>query len=324
MLIGKYLTISVPLDPRSVKHNKSVSPNKTQNICNFMSQIDRKLVTILNVRTDSTSTPKVLKQVQEKIARKQKFYIVTPNPEIVLLANQDPELLKILNSADISLPDGIGLVAADKFLKLRNPKYVALRLLILPLQGLLVGCQILSGKVADYNLQVIRGREMTVGLIKLADKEKWKIFFLGGEKEEAKIAADKVVQKYSGIRIKSCSGPILTREGLPTDEREKEIETETVRQINALKPQLLFVGMGAPRQEKWVYRQLPKLSIDGAMVVGGTFRYIAGMYKLPPQFIVDSGLEWLWRLFTGSQNKERIIRAFPRFAFKVLSEKLSN
>jgi len=282
-------------------------------------------VKILEVKLDSTSRERVLRQVLAKIIKKQRFYIVTPNPEIIVKAEKDSELKKILNSADISLPDGVGLLAADKFINLKTPENKLFKTVTLLFQGLTVGISIVFRKSRlEENLKLIKGRLMFLELIKFANKRGWKVFFLGGFSGAAKKTSDILRRNYKKIKIESSNGPVLNEIGFPIDQEQEKVEKETVEKINQFKPQLLFIGFGAPKQEKWVYRWFKKLNIGGAMVVGGTFDYISGEGKKIPGWIGKTGLEWFWRLITGSQNLGRITNAVIIFPLKVFIDKLNN
>ena len=83
---------------------------------------------------------------------------------------------------------------------------------------------------------------------------------------------------------------------------------------------MLFVAFGAPKQEKWVYRNLEQLKCNLVMVVGGSFDYVAGTRKDVPHIVNKAGLEWLWRLLTGSQNIERIFNAVIKFPWLIIKE----
>jgi N-acetylglucosaminyldiphosphoundecaprenol N-acetyl-beta-D-mannosaminyltransferase len=77
------------------------------------------------------------------------------------------------------------------------------------------------------------------------------------------------------------------------------------------------VGFGAPKQEKWIYKWLPKLRVGGAMAVGGTFAYLSGQSKLPPKWMEERGLEWLWRLLNEPRRALRILKAVILFPLKI-------
>lgn len=280
----------------------------------------RKFDTILGVRIDSTELVEVLRNVRYLISHNNKFYIVTPNPELVLMAKEDRELLGIVNSADFALPDGVGLRYASKFLYGRD-------------------------------LKIVPGRKLFLELIGLANKKGWKVFFLGGEGEEAKLSAKKLRLSYKKIKIETFNGPRVDESGEPVSEvddsiqenakrklgnelnadmpfsvreRHSATQSDAIKRINDFRPQLLFVAFGMPKQEYWIAKNIKRLDIGGTMAVGGTFRYIAGLSKLPPKWMENAGLEWLWRLITEPWRAKRIFMAFPIFPLKVFWYKLRN
>jgi len=252
---------------------------------------DRKQGQILNIELSSTSKLRVLSFVRDSISHKSMFLIVTPNPEIILEAQEDKKLAKILNSADLALPDGVGLV--------------------------------LSAKILGFPaLNLIKGREMFLDLAKLANKKHWKIFLLGGRKDEAEAAAEILSRSLKSVKIAYSAGPELNQAGEPTTLKDRELEKDIVAQINKFAPQILFIGFGAPKQEKWTAKWYRKLNVGGAMVVGGTFNYISGRASLPPKWMENYGLEWLWRLITQPWRIVRIFKATVVFPIKVFLYKL--
>lgn len=275
---------------------------------------------ILGVRIDLPTKNRVLREVRSFVERKHKFYITTPNPEIVLLASKDNKLKKIIANSSICLPDGSGVVMAVRFDKLYSPKDPLLRFLYLFFKGLGIGTKFIFHSESGFE-QVVRGREVFMDLIRLANKKGWRVFLLGGEGNEATGTRSEIEKNYKRIKIEATKGPMLDQNGSPTNKNEKIVENISVQKINKFKPHILFVAFGAPKQEKWVYKWLPKLNIGGAMVVGGTFKYISGLAKLPPKNFTSSGLEWIWRFFTGSQKLDRIFTAFPIFPLKVFWNK---
>lgn len=280
-------------------------------------------ISILGVKISSTSTNTVLRFVQFCIHKDKKFFIVTPNPEICVMTESDKELAKVINSADISLPDGIGILAAHRFLTLSNPKNKLTRLFTLLAQGIGVAFLILFNKGwLEKNLKLVKGRKMFMDLVKLANKRSWKIYFLGDKLQSAEKAKKELEKNYKSVKIKASIGPSLNKSGEPISKAGRREEAESVKEINEFRPHILFVGFGAPKQEKWVYRHLPQLQFGGALVVGGTFDYVSGKTKLPPGWIEGRGLEWLWRLATGSQRLKRVGSATWKFPVKVFLEKM--
>jgi N-acetylglucosaminyldiphosphoundecaprenol N-acetyl-beta-D-mannosaminyltransferase len=246
------------------------------------SENSQKIGQIMQIKVNSTTASEVLTRVEDFISCNTKFSIVTPNPELILMAQKDNNLIKALNDADFSVPDGFGL------------------------------------KFADPKLKIIKGRELFMDLIKLADKKSWKIFLLGGIGDEAELASRRLKISNKKLKIKFNKGPMLGGDAKPATDADKKLETESINQINLFKPDLLFVAFGNPKQEIWIAKNLSKLNVGGAMAVGGTFRYIAGLSKLPPKWMAGIGLEWLWRLITEPVRIGRVFRAVIVFPLKLL------
>lgn len=234
----------------------------------------RNYVNILGVRLDSTSTSSVLNTIGGFWHSGYKFSLFTANPELLVMAAKDQSLKKIINSADLVIPDGVGLKYAAKFLH-------------------------------KMDLNIIPGRKLFLKLLALARKNNRKVFFLGGKGIENVFA-----------------GPVLDENGEPKTAKEAKIQKEVIQKINEIKPDLLFVGFGMPKQEKWIDKNAEKLDVKGIMAVGGTFDYVFGKARLPPEWLEKLGLEWLWRLLHEPKRAPRILNAVIIFPLKVLCSKL--
>lgn len=289
-----------------------------------MNKTAHKYFKILGVSIISKQTSIVLRQVRQNILQNRKFLIVTPNPEHLIQAQSDPKFAKILNSADISIPDGVGLAAAAKFLSLPNVEFKPLRLFVIILQGFIVGFTLLFNKKhLDSYLEIIKGRNLFLYIIEIANKKGWRVVLVGDKLESAQKALIKISANYKKVQLFAFTGPNLDDEASCVLAEDQKIEQELVEKINSIRPEFTFVGFRAPVQEKWLYKWLPKLKVNGTMVVGGTLDYISGKSKLPPKWIDNLGLEWLWRLLTGSQKIRRIWNATVVFPYKVFLQKLT-
>lgn len=285
----------------------------------------RKQVKILGVKLTSTSRVRVLRFVRERIKEDTKFYIVTPNPEIIILAQSDKTYKRILNFADLSLADGIGLAQAHKFLSLPNPKEPVRRFLTLLVQGLAMGfLTVVDRKRIKEGFEVITGRQMFLELVRLANKKGWRVFLLGGETDVADKTRELLSHGLKKVKIESDRGPRLDTAANPVSSKDRKAEKKAILEINRFNPHLLFVAFGAPKQEKWVYKNLPKLNVGGAMTVGGTFDYISGKANLPPEWVENLGLEWTWRLLTQPKRARRVATAFPIFPLKIFWHKFTS
>ncbi len=256
------------------------------------SKITQEYRNILGVNVLSTNLPQLLDNIKQKIHNKDKFLIFTPNPELVLASKDNILLKKALNAVDFNVPDGVGLKFASKFL---------------------------YGK----NLNIIPGRVLFQKLIEVASDNDWKVFLLGGENNESVLVAESIITYFPTIHIVTSKGARLNQKGEPATKDDQKLMDEAVKRINDFKPDLLFVAFGNPKQELWLINNLKSININGGMAVGGTFRYLAGMSKLPPQWISMLGLEWLWRLFTEPKRFGRVFNAVIMFPLAVLKNKFN-
>ncbi|MBR5467961.1 MAG: WecB/TagA/CpsF family glycosyltransferase [Firmicutes bacterium] len=205
--------------------------------------------------------------------------VCTPNPEIVMAAQEDEKLMSILKAADMVVPDGIGVVLASKFNKVK-----------------------IEERVAGYDL-------CHAVFEKMAPQGKT-VYFFGGAPGVAHKAADKMTKKYKGLKI------VGTRNGYFTAADEKEI----IREIKKHSPDLLLVGLGSPKQEKWIYENLRFTGAKAAIGVGGSFDVMAGNVKRAPKAFQKLGLEWFYRLLCQPTRIKRMMK-LPVFAVKVIFSK---
>ncbi len=283
----------------------------------------QKYVNILGINILSTNIQELLTGINQKITHNIKFSILTPNPELVLMANKNSKLQEIVNRADFAVPDGIALLSAERFLNTSINKLDAFylpRLLFTWFKCFYI--YPFDRKKLNGYLSLIKGRELFMRLAKIAPENDWKVFLLGGMDNEAELAAKRLASLYPGISVSSFRGPKLDEKGNPVSQVDTKLERDVVDRINKFTPDLLFVAYGAPKQEIWIHNNLSKLNIKGAMAVGGTFRYIAGMSKLPPRWMEALGLEWLWRLITEPGRLPRIFNAVVVFPIEVIRSKL--
>ena len=148
------------------------------------------------------------------------------------------------------------------------------------------------------------------GVPKIAERaaqEGWKLFFLGAAPGIADQAADILREKYPGLQV------VGTYSGSPAPEEEDEIVTL----VNASGADILLVAYGAPRQDQWIARNIPRLEVSMAMGIGGSFDFIAGIIPRAPVWMQNAGIEWLYRLYLQPSRIGRMMR-LPRFVFAVL------
>lgn len=155
--------------------------------------------------------------------------------------------------------------------------------------------------------QRVTGSDGVPIIAERAAQKGWRLFFLGAAPGVAEKAADVLRQKYPGLQI------VGTYSGSPAPNEEDAL----VERVNASGADILFVAYGAPEQDKWIARNLPRLRVKMAMGVGGAFDFIAGIIPRAPLWMQRIGLEWLYRLYLQPRRIGRMMR-LPLFALNVL------
>lgn len=153
----------------------------------------------------------------------------------------------------------------------------------------------------------VTGSDGVPMIAKYAARRGWKLFFLGAGAGIAEKAANIMREQYPGVQI------VGTYAGSPAPFEEEGI----VKMVNHTGADILFVAYGAPEQDKWIARNLPRLEAKMAMGVGGAFDFIAGVVPRAPMWMQKLGLEWLYRLIRQPWRLRRMMR-LPRFVLAVL------
>ncbi|MDD4178700.1 MAG: WecB/TagA/CpsF family glycosyltransferase [Candidatus Margulisbacteria bacterium] len=142
----------------------------------------------------------------------------------------------------------------------------------------------------------VSGIDLMVELIKKGRR----IFLLGGAPGVAEEAADKLINNITGVCVAG------THDGYFSD------DSKVIKQIKEDKPDILFVGLGAGRQERWLNRHLKELNVPVSMVIGGSLDVISERKKRAPKWVRALYIEWLYRLLTEPQRWKRQL-ALPKF-----------
>lgn len=273
-------------------------------------------VEILGVKVNKTITDQVLRDMKYFLSDGKRHYIVTTNPEFIMAAQDDEVFRDILNRADISIADGVGLLWAAKYLDVRSRDSEVGVSKIAELFRLMISGSslIIYPKYCKTVLQErIAGVDLIWKVAKLCEQQNCSVFLLGGRNGVGEIAAKKLKQKYPNLNI---VGVFEGAAGIEGDERARVI-------ISKKKPDVLLVAFGQVKQEKWIARNLEELkSVKLAMGVGGSFDFIAGKAQRAPGFFRKIGLEWLWRVSREPWRFGRIVNATYVFVSLVYKEKL--
>ena len=159
-------------------------------------------------------------------------------------------------------------------------------------------------RLGHPGLERVTGIDLIQALFPIAHEGKWRIFFLGGKPGVAEQAANQVVLKNHGITWDAMHGYFNSEE-----------EAELLEKIRLFKPDVLLVGLGAPRQEYWIAEH-PGLAFV-SIGVGGSFDALAGIVARAPKRLQDLHVEWLYRLCKEPWRWKRQA-VLPRFVIKIL------
>ena len=158
--------------------------------------------------------------------------------------------------------------------------------------------------------QRIPGQMYFRKVLEVGEKEGWTFYLLGGKDDVPELATENIRKLYPNIKI------VGYHEGF----FEKDSEEDVIAEINTLKPNVLFVAMGAPIQEKWIEKHKHELNVDVAAGQGGTFDYEAGKIKRAPIIFQKLGIEWFWRLMLQPARIFRMI-VLPIYLMKIVFTK---
>lgn len=154
--------------------------------------------------------------------------------------------------------------------------------------------------------QRIPGQSYFRKILEVGEKENWSFYLLGGKDEVPKLTAENVKKIYPNLNI------VGYHEGF----FDKDSEEDVIAEINKLQPNVLFVAMGAPLQEKWIAKHKNDLKVDVAAGQGGTFDYEAGKIKRAPKVFQKLGIEWFWRLMLQPSRIFRML-VLPIYLIKI-------
>ncbi|MBN7810774.1 WecB/TagA/CpsF family glycosyltransferase [Algoriphagus sp. H41] len=191
------------------------------------------------------------------ILQKGKTIINTLNQYSFCLAEEDKVFKKALMSSDVLLPDGIAIVLSAKFL---------------------------SGN----NFSKIAGADLHEFALKYLNNVYGSCFYLGSMNDTIEAISSKVAEEFPNVRVSGYSPPFK-------DQFTEEDNKIMIEKINEFGPDVLFVGMTAPKQEKWVFQNKDKIQATYICSIGAVFDFYSGKIERPNAIWVKYGLEWFAR-----------------------------
>ena len=239
---------------------------------------------ILGYQVAATSIADCLSLIAASIdGEPQGKYFACANPHSLEVARHDPLFSRALKQADLLVPDGVGIILASR---------------------------LLGGTIRER----ITGSDIFHGVCTLLDSRPGSsVFFLGSSEETLSLIEDRMRIDFPHITVAGTYSPPFRAEFSPEDNRRM------LTAINRAKPDVVWVGLTAPKQEKWIYQHRDQIQVKFIGAIGAVFDFYAGNIKRSPPVFQRLGLEWLPRLLQEPRRLwRRNVISNPGFMLRVL------
>ncbi len=224
----------------------------------------------MNTEIDNLTMQETLERINELILEDKNSFVVTPNVDHIIQLERGGELKEAYQYADLILTDGKPLIWISKW----------------------YGTPI---------KEKISGSDLFPRLCGLAAEKGYTMYFLGAAEGVAAKAAENLMNKYPGLQVVGTYSPPY---GFEKDEAEME---KIIRQIRDVKPHILIVGLGCPKQELFILHHREELGVPLSLGLGASLDFEAGNIKRAPAWMADHGLEWLYRI---TQDPKRLAKRY--------------
>jgi N-acetylglucosaminyldiphosphoundecaprenol N-acetyl-beta-D-mannosaminyltransferase len=240
-------------------------------------------VNVLGVGLSVLNLQTALDAIADAVRTRRKGYVCVTGVHGVMEAQNDPALRKILNRAFLCTPDGMPMVWMGK------------------LHG-------------HSEMRRVYGPDLMLDVCAWSGKNPCRHFFCGGADGVAQALAEKLKARFPKLEIAGTFTPPFR----PLNAEEEKQFAETVHQAG---PDILWVGLSTPKQEKFMAEYLPKLDVTLMIGVGAAFDFHSGRVKQAPRWMQRSGLEWFYRLCREPRRlAKRYFKNNPLFALKILGQ----
>ncbi len=239
-----------------------------------------KRVNILGVQISPINMEDALSIIDDLITHPDQQYICVTPAHSIMDAYDDAEFRRILNSSGLTTPDGMSVVW---ILKLRGHKEV--------------------GRVY--------GPDIMLATCQRGVEKSYRHFLYGGKPGVADDLAAQLTDRFDGLQIAGTLSP-------PFRQLTTEEDRETVGLINAVNPDIVWVGLSSPKQERWMAEHLGRIHAPVMIGVGAAFDFLSGSKPQAPQWMQRSGLEWLFRFASEPRRLWPRYKRYPLFVWLVL------
>lgn len=238
-------------------------------------------VDILGVGVSAVSLTDAVDEIARWVQQRKQHYVCVTGVHGIMESQRDPSLLKVHNDSGLTTPDGMPMVWAGRH----------------------------AG--ADGMTRVY-GPDLMLALCEKARHEGWASFFYGGKPGVPERLRDRLQSCFPGLQVVGCHSP-------PFRPLTPQEDAQEVQRINDADPDLLWVGLSTPKQERWMAAHVDRVNAPALLGVGAAFDIHAGVLPQAPQWMQQRGLEWVYRLAREPRRLwRRYLRNNPVFVYKIM------
>jgi N-acetylglucosaminyldiphosphoundecaprenol N-acetyl-beta-D-mannosaminyltransferase len=241
-------------------------------------------VSLLSVKISAITMDLALMQIETWVAERNTNYVCVAPAHSIMECVNDPRLLSVFNEAGMVTPDGMAVVW---LLWLKGHKQV----------------------------QRVYGPDLLLTACAYGLERGWRHHFLGGSPETMERLAANLRERFPGLQI---AGQICP----PFHPLSAQEDKDIVAEVNTSKVDILWVGLGSPRQEIWMHAHLGKVNAPVMVGVGAAFDFLSGKKRQAPRWVQRIGMEWLFRFFSEPNRLWPRYRQYPKFVLLVLLQQL--
>ena len=238
-------------------------------------------VDVLGVGISTISMADAVAEITRWIEQREQHYVCVTGVHGVMESQRDPELLEIHNNSGLTTPDGMPMVWAGH-------------------------------RAGATHMTRVYGPDLMLAMLEIARQRGWASYFYGGAEGVPEMLAGRLQERLPGLQVAGTYSPPFRP--LTADE-----DAEVVSRINTAAPDLVWVGLSTPKQERWMAGHVGRLTAPVLLGVGAAFDMHAGLLPQAPPWLQRHGLEWLYRL---AKEPRRLWRRYlgnnPRFVAAIV------
>lgn len=240
---------------------------------------------VLGVKIFETNLDQACHFIEERISKKESAYICIAPVATVVDCQKDPDYLNVINQSAMTTPDGMPIVWLGRWKGYKN-------------------------------VERTYGPDLLKHFCALSEKKGYRHYFYGGTEETIALLKDKLKTKFPDLNIVGMYSP-------PFKKTHALEDPGIIAEINALKPDVLWIGLGSPKQDFWMHQHKDKLKVGVMIGVGAAFDFMAGTKKQAPRWMQKSGLEWFFRLCSEPRRLwRRYLIGNSQFIFYIIKDLL--